>query len=197
MAELGAEDVAFYDDALLHRTDEALKPFVELLQHESRPVRFHTPNGLHSRLVTRETAELMVRAGVETFHLGFETARAEWHEETGSKMRPEDLAMAVSHLIKAGADPAKIKAYVIMGHPRWDEGSVENALRTVHSQGIRSMLTEFSPIPGTPDGEECRAWADLDEPLWHNKTAFTLERMGVSGVRRLKDLCRSLNESLA
>lgn len=43
-----------------------------------------------------------------------------------------------------------------------------------HTLGIRGMLSEFSPIPGTPDGEICRRWLDLDEPLWHNKSAFVI-----------------------
>jgi len=36
----------------------------------------------------------------------------------------------------------------------------------------RSPHLRFHPIPGTPDGERCRGIVDLDEPLWHNKTAF-------------------------
>ena len=50
-----------------------------------------------------------------------------------------------------------------------------------HRLGIRVMLSEFSPIPGTPDGEECRRWIDLDEPLRHNKTAFVAHRLGALG----------------
>jgi hypothetical protein len=58
------------------------------------------------------------------------------------------------------------------------------------------MLSEFSPIPNTPDGEQCRRWVDLDEPLWHNKTAFTALRLGVAEVNRLKRLVNELNHRL-
>ena len=58
------------------------------------------------------------------------------------------------------------------------------------------MLSEFSPIPGTPDGEQCRRWIDLDEPLWHNKTAFTICRLGSAEVKRLKRLTLELNARL-
>jgi hypothetical protein len=37
---------------------------------------------------------------------------------------------------------------------------------------------------------------DPDEPLSHNKTAFTIRRLGDERVNRLKDLARSLNSSL-
>jgi hypothetical protein len=58
------------------------------------------------------------------------------------------------------------------------------------------MLSEFSPIPGTPDGESCRQWVDLDEPLWHNKTAWTIRMLGETEINRLKGLSRRLNERL-
>ncbi len=65
-----------------------------------------------------------------------------------------------------------------------------------HSLGLRLMLSEFSPIPGTPGGERCRAWVDLDEPLWHNKTVFPLVFLGAAEVQRLKALCQALNGRL-
>ena len=55
------------------------------------------------------------------------------------------------------------------------------------------MLSEFSPIPGTPDGKYCRRWVDLDEPLWHNKTAFTARLFGAQEFNRLKNLTSALN----
>ena len=65
-----------------------------------------------------------------------------------------------------------------------------------HGLGIRIMLSEFSPIPGTPDGEQCRRWIDMDEPLRHNKTAFVIDRMGAAEINRLKNLASRLNRRL-
>ncbi|HEX7230265.1 MAG TPA: hypothetical protein VF452_07720, partial [Candidatus Binatia bacterium] len=42
----------------------------------------------------------------------------------------------------------------------------------------------------------CRRWIDLDEPLWHNKTAFTVFRLGGAEVERLKRLAAELNTRL-
>jgi hypothetical protein len=58
------------------------------------------------------------------------------------------------------------------------------------------MLADFSPIPGTLDGEYCRQLIDMDEPLMHNKTAFPIIFMGFDESNRLKDLQRKLNRSL-
>ena len=69
-------------------------------------------------------------------------------------------------------------------------------MQFVYSLGIRGMLADFSPIPGTPDGDACRQWVDLDEPLMHNKSAFPVIYLGFDEVNRLKDLQRQLNRSL-
>ena len=58
------------------------------------------------------------------------------------------------------------------------------------------MLSEFSPVPGTPDGDACRAYTDLDEPLNHNKTAFTMRFLGADRVNHFKDLCRAVNNTV-
>ena len=65
--------------------------------------------------------------------------------------------------------------------------------RFAAEQGARVMLSEFAPIPGTPDGEACRAHTSLDEPLNHNKTAFTGRFLGTARVDGLKALCREVN----
>jgi hypothetical protein len=85
---------------------------------------------------------------------------------------------------------------LIVGHPNSEEQSIEESMHLAHALGIRIMLSEFSPIPGTPDGEKCRRWIDLDEPLWHNKTAFTIDRLGAGEVERLKSLTTALNGRL-
>jgi hypothetical protein len=86
---------------------------------------------------------------------------------------------------------------LIVGHPNSEEQTIDESMHAAHALGIRIMLSEFSPIPGTPDGEQCRRWVDLDEPLWHNKTAFTIRRLGSAEVRRLKGLAAELNGQLA
>lgn len=193
LLRLGAEHVAFYDDALLFQPGKVLLPFLEGVLQRGFKVHFHTPNALNARFVTSEIAEQMVRAGFRTFFLGFESDVYAWQKKTGGKVYSEEFARAVSCLRKAGA--AAITAYIIIGHPESDDQDLEASMRFAHQQGTRILLSEFSPIPGTPDGERCRTWASLEEPLNHNKTAFTIRRLGFAECNRLKGLCRALNES--
>jgi len=196
LIEQGARDVAFYDDALLFDAQRVLAPFLHEVIRRGVRVNLHTPNALNARFLTAELAELMIRAGFKTFYLGFESASRQWQQGTGGKVFSEELARAVEYLLTAGADPADITAYQILGHPDSDAQELEASMQFVHGLGIRGMLADFAPIPSTPDGEACRRWVDLDEPLMHNKTAFPILRLGFDQVNHLKDLQRALNRSL-
>ena len=194
MCNLGAENVAFYDDALLHKPEEVLVPFLEKVITKKIKINLHTPNALNARFITSELANIMVRGGFKTFYLGFESSSVKWQKQTGSKVFSEELVQAVEHLKNAGANHRNITAYQILGHPNSDMQELEESMHFVHSLGIRGMLADFSPIPGTPDGESCRNIVNLDEPLMHNKTAFPIIMMGFEESNRLKDLQRHLNK---
>jgi len=196
LASRGATDVAFYDDALLCDAEKVLTPFLEQVIRRGIDVNFHTPNALNARFVTEDLAELMVRAGFKTFYLGFESHCRQWQQGTGGKVYSEELARAVKFLVSAGAEPANITAYQILGHPDSEIQELEASMHFVHSLGIRGTLADFSPIPGTVDGQACGRWVDMDEPLMHNKTAFPIIRLGFNEVNRLKETQRRLNRQL-
>ncbi|MDD5459284.1 MAG: B12-binding domain-containing radical SAM protein [Phycisphaerae bacterium] len=194
---MGVTNVAFYDDALLHKSEDVLIPFLDFVLRKNIKINFHTPNAMNARFANKELAELMVRAGFKTFFLGFESLSADWHNVTGSKVYSEELAAAVSFLKSAGANPNNITAYNILGHPKGNLQQLEETIAFVNSLGIRGMLADFSPIPGTPDGEYCRKWIDLDEPLFHNKAAFPIILLGFDEYNRFKNIQRSLNRNLS
>jgi pyruvate-formate lyase-activating enzyme len=193
MTRLGTRQVAFYDDALLYKTDRILLPFLDAVLREGLHVSFHTPNALNARFITPELTRTMVRAGFKTFFLGFESDAYEWQRKTGGKVYSQEFAAAVRVLQEAGA--ASITTYIIVGHPESQEQDLESSIRFASQQGSRVMLSEFAPIPRTPDGDACRAYTDLDEPLNHNKTAFTSRFLGTERVEKLKRLCREVNAS--
>ena len=193
LRQCGAQHIAFYDDALLFKPDQILLPFLRQVMQRGLEASFHTPNALNARFITKDIARCMVQAGFRTFYLGFESSAYTWQRHTGGKVYAHELERAVEHLVSAGADIRQITAYLIMAHPQTDQQDIEASMHFAHGLGLRLMLSEFSPIPGTPDGERCRQWIDLDEPLWHNKTVFPLVLLGAAEVQRLKALCRALN----
>ncbi len=191
LARLGASNVAFYDDALLFKSVDCLEPFLRSVINERISMSFHTPNALNARFITPEIAALMARAGFASFFVGLENNATEWQQSTGGKVSREEFTDAVAALHGAGAK--HVCAYVLIGHPDIEPDETEATMRFAHSRGVRVLLSEFAPVPGTPDGERCRTWADIEEPLSHNKTAFTIRRLGLDQVNRMKALCRQLN----
>ena len=73
---------------------------------------------------------------------------------------------------------------------------VAASMEFASSLGIRVMVSKFSPLPGTPDGEICRRRVDLAAPLWHNKTAYTMRLLGPPEINRLKTQANGLNRRI-
>jgi radical SAM superfamily enzyme YgiQ (UPF0313 family) len=193
---LGVKNIAFYDDALLYKSDEVLKPFLRYVIENKIGVSFHTPNALNARFIDEELAGLMIKAGFKSFYLGFESRARQFQKQTGSKVFDDEFAGAVKTLIAAGANTSSITAYLMLGHPRFEIQNVEESMNFVNSLGIKIMLADFSPIPGTPDGKLCEKYIDMNEPLMHSKTAFPIILFGNGRVNRIKDMCRRLNNEL-
>jgi radical SAM superfamily enzyme YgiQ (UPF0313 family) len=191
LVAMGAKNIAFYDDALLYRSDRALIPLLETIIKNNLKVLFHTPNALNARFMTSDLAQLMVRAGFASFFFGLESHDSSWQRSTGGKIDSEEFAAATNHLRAAGAQ--SIVAYIIAGHPEQDGQDLESTIRFAHQCGAKVLLSEFSPIPGTLDGNKSRRWADLSEPLSHNKTAFAIRRLGTDYLNHLKELTHALN----
>jgi hypothetical protein len=196
LVKLGVENIAFYDDALLFDAEKVLMPFLNEVIKRKIKVNFHTPNALNARFVTKELAELMAAAGIKTIYIGFESSSMQWQERTGGKVHSAELKQAVEYLTKAGTGRKDITVYQILGHPFGNIQQLEESMYFVNSLGVRGMLADFSPIPGTPDGDTCQKWVDMNEPLMHNKTAFPIIMMGFDKTNRFKDLQRKLNRAI-
>jgi hypothetical protein len=194
LVKAGARNIAFYDDALLFDADRALIPFLEEIVRIDPAVLLHTPNALNARFVTEDLARLMIRAGFTSFFFGLESSNSSWQKATGDKIRSDEFENAVNLLRKAGAQ--SITTYIIAGHPDTEGQDVESSMRFAHQCRTRILLSEFSPIPGTLDGEKCEKWIDTKEPLSHNKTAFAIRRLGFDYLNDLKAIRRELNAEL-
>jgi radical SAM superfamily enzyme YgiQ (UPF0313 family) len=196
LLQLGTNHLVFYDDALLFRSDEVLIPFLRRVTEHGFRGSFYTPNALNARFLRRDLAQTLVKSRFHLFYLGFESGSDSWQQNTGGKVSRTEFEEAVHSLLETGVEADRITAYVICGHPETEAQEIEHSMKMVHALGIRIMLSEYSPIPGTPDGEKCRHLLDLDEPLLHNKTAFVYSHLGREWVQNLKDLCVRLNSSL-
>ncbi|MDI6760264.1 MAG: radical SAM protein [Candidatus Brocadiaceae bacterium] len=202
--ELGVEDIAFYDDALLVDSERHIIPILELLIKKGLKVRFHTPNGLHPRYIDLSLARLLREAGFSTLRLGFEGTSLRVQGASGHKVNNQELERALGCLRAAGYSTRDIGVYLLVGLPGQTVEEVAEAMELVNGLGARIKLAEYSPIPGT---EEFKGAAALcpqvtHEPLSHNKSTFVrLRRMGMGidygAFEGLKSLAKRLNDGLA
>ncbi len=187
----GIENVAFYDDALLVNPARAFLPLLDMLK--GRGMRFHTPNALHARFITSEVARAMRRAGFQTIYIGYETSDPIRQKITGGKVTRDQFHRAVDNLLSAGFKKDQITVYLLMGLPGQPAEEVEEGMYEISKLGLKIMLSEYSPIPGTPDGERAREILDIDEPLLQNNIVFPIAYYGYETVKRLKALKNRLN----
>lgn len=175
----GVRDFAFYDDALLVNADRSLKPVLEHLARERTDIRFHTPNALHVRALTREWCELLFAAGFKTIRLGLETTHRDRQREWGGKVETRSFLRAVENLMRAGFTSGDIGVYLMAGLPGQTVQEVRESIELVRAVGAQPCLSEYSPVPGTALWDEaCRASPfDLAcEPLTHNNTFLPCRR---------------------
>jgi radical SAM superfamily enzyme YgiQ (UPF0313 family) len=169
-ARHGIRDFAFYDDALLVDGGQHLSALLEGVLDRGLELRLHTPNGIHAQAILPELAHLMRRAGFSTLRLSLETIDSARQQTTGGKVTTAAFEASVAHLRQAGFGSAQLGAYILAGLPGAPLSEVEETVRFVQGLGVQAKLALFSPIPGTPEGDQ--ALPEGADPLLHNNTAY-------------------------
>ncbi len=178
----GIRDVVVYDDAFLYNAETRAIPILLKSAERFPGLRWHAPNGLHVRYITRDVAFAMKQASFETIRLGLESSADSFHKQTGSKTARAEFVEAMANLRDAGFTEKDIAAYLLVGIPGQTRGQIEDDVDFVLSCGATPKLAEYSPIPGTA------MWAsaikqkryDIErEPLYHNCTLLPAAEEGV------------------
>ncbi|OPX21145.1 MAG: hypothetical protein BZ151_00325 [Desulfobacca sp. 4484_104] len=173
-ARLGSKEVAFYDDALLINAESHLLAILEGVLSRGLDLRFHTPNGLHLKLISPLVAKWLKKANFSTLRLGLETT-ALGPKRLDSKVQAGDLEQALAALQEAGFGADEIGVYLLIGLPHQEDTAIVDAIRQVRSLGATPVLAQYSPIPHTALWSEALRVSRYDlesEPLFHNNSIF-------------------------
>ncbi len=191
----GVRDFVFYDDALLMDADRHAVPMLEAIIRSGgrESLRFHTPNAVHIRGVTRKTAELMFRAGFRTLRLGLETTAFDTRSALDRKVTEAEFRGAVTHLQAAGFGREQVGAYLLTGLPGQEMAGVETSVRIVKESGITPIPAHYTPIPHTGLWETAVTASRYDlsaDPIFSNNAVFPcMEAFSWETASRLKRLC--------
>lgn len=171
----GVKDFVFYDDALLVDAERHAIPILEGINKTGLKLRFHTPNAVHIRWISRQIAQLMHKAGFKTLRLGLETSSFETREKLDRKVSEDEFIRAVAHLKDAGFKKNQIGAYLLAGLPDQTISSIENSVKTVLQSGIMPILAYYTPIPHTTLWKKAvtSSCYDLEaDPIFTNNAIF-------------------------
>jgi radical SAM superfamily enzyme YgiQ (UPF0313 family) len=171
----GVSEFVLYDDAFLENPEDHALPVLEAIARSGLPVRFHTPNALHLRGVTPETARLLFAAGFTTLRFGLETAEFDRRGGLDRKVTAPEFERAARALKAAGFADAQIGAYLLVGLPGQETAAILHSIDAVKRAGLSPVLTYYSPIPGTRLWGEAVAASRYDlaaDPLYTNNAVL-------------------------
>lgn len=195
--QLGVQDIAFYDDALLVNAEKHLLRILELVQRRklSQKLRFHTPNGLHIKYITQPVAEQLYQASFKTIRLGFVPSHYQ-QVDSSYKTTQQELKKSITYLTQAGYNNSDIGVYIMIGLPGESLTELNQTIDFVHDCGVKIKIAQYSPVPGTRDFKRAVEEFNLvpDEPLWHNKSVYPLRgKIPFDEMEAIKDRVKRLN----
>jgi radical SAM superfamily enzyme YgiQ (UPF0313 family) len=198
---IGVKDVVFYDDALIVDESSHLSLILQKVLSKNLEPRFHTPNAMHLRGMTRDLARLLKRSGFKTLRFGLESTNPERQKRTGGKVTNDEFIQAVEYLEEAGFVPDEIGVYLLVGLPGQKPEEIEQDIRFVIEYGATPYLAEYSPIPGTPlwkEAVESARYNIQDEPLFHNNSLLPCAHplLTPQEFSRLKKMCMQFSNSI-
>lgn len=189
----GVKDFVFYDDALLVDAKTHAIPIFEGIINSGLNIRFHTPNAVHIRGISRQTAQLMFQSGFKTLRLGLETAAFDARQELDKKVTAEEFKRAVACLKAAGFRQNEIGAYLLAGLPGEKLASVEESIHIVRQNSVTPILAYYTPIPHTALWRKAVAFSRYDlesDPVFTNNAIIPCQKEPFSweALSRLKHL---------
>jgi radical SAM superfamily enzyme YgiQ (UPF0313 family) len=191
-------DFVLYDDAFLVNAEQYAIPILEKIIQAAINLRFHTPNAVHIRGITAETARLLFKAGFKTLRLGLETAEFDHRETIDQKVSENDFRRAARYLKEAGFEKHQVGAYLLMGLPGQELLSVERSIRAVQETEITPILAYYSPIPHTAMWQTAVAASRYDleaDPIFTNNSIIPCqnEAFNWETISALKELASGSN----
>ena len=160
----GIREFCFYEDNLL-LGKTVFAELIRLIANDSdlRGIELHAPEGIEVRLLDREMAELMKRAGFERLYLPLETVNAKMQKDwqrTHTNM--DKFFFALENAVAAGYKTRcqDINCFVLFGLPDEDLQAVYDTAIFASSRVGSVIPMLFTPVPNTPIFEQYRPYME-------------------------------------
>src|SRR5581483_3153567 len=148
----GIRRFGFYEDNALIAKDDHFEHMMEAIIDSGLKLELYAPEGLETRLLTRDVLVKMRRAGFDKVHLPLETVKSDnnrkWNRRHSSVQTFES---ALANAIDAGFKrrTTDINAFVLFGLPDERIDEVVDSMLYAHAMVGSIIPMLFTPVPGT------------------------------------------------
>ena len=177
----GVRDFVFYDDAFLYQSETFAIPLLEKIVKNNSPIRFHTPNAIHIREISKTVAKLLFEAGFKNLRMGLETM--DFNNRKDHKLTFAEFNTAIQNLKQAGFQSHELGAYLLIGLPEQKRKTIILSIDCVKESGIQPILAYYTPIPHTKLWSKAVESSPFDislDPLFTNNTLFPCQPDGLN-----------------
>ncbi len=195
------KNIAFFDDAILINHERHFDIILNQIIKRgitNRGIIIHIPNGIHAKLLTQETAELMMQANVKTIKVALETINPELQASTGGKVTNSDFYNAIRILKKTGFTKNEIAAFIMINLPGQSFKETIEIHDICKELSIIPEINEYTPIPGTSDFQRVFKNGNLPEgfdPLLLNNTILSFNWHGGLTIEEI-ELIKNYNKKI-
>jgi len=150
---LGIRRFGFYEDNALIAKDNHFEHLMEAIIESGLKLQLYAPEGMETRLLTRDVLFKMRQAGFDKVHLPLETVKSDnnrkWNRRHSSV---QTFEAALANAIDAGFRPrtTDINAFVLFGLPDERIDEVVDSMLYAHALVGSIIPMLFTPVPGTP-----------------------------------------------
>ena len=198
-------NIAFFDDAILVNHEAHFDVLLKEIINRGLPgrgVMLHLPNGIHARLLTRETARLMKRANVKTIKIALETVDEDLQRDTGSKVTTEEFNTAMEILFEAGFTKKELGVFLLVNLPGQHFRETIEIHNICRDLDVFPEINEYTPIPGTKEFEKVLETNTLPadwDPIQLNNTVlpfFWSEGFTIEEIEKMKHYNKKITKLL-
>ena len=151
-------NIAIYDDDLGDATDNHFTEILKFIADENLSYKWHLPNALSANSLNSDVSYLLKIIGFKKPRLSLNYINLRLRDDGLDSIAMKVLEKASRLLLDAGYASGDISSYLLAGLPGQSLQGMKKAGDQLLTIGIRPYFAQFSPIPGTPLGDERLAY---------------------------------------
>ena len=155
-------------NTLLPGNGKLFEEWLDKLIALDRKFQITCPEGFAPERLTPILCKKIKQAGFLYIEIPLEDASDEYLTESMKKnYNVKEWLRAIDYALESGFEPGDIHVAIIVGTPGQKEENLEEAIRTLHSKGVRPVARPYTPVPKSEWYETDDLFPSLDLEVLH------------------------------